>query len=333
MTTQKRNRIFEMILGVILIVLSLISFKSFIRSYFPYSRHISWDDIKDFFSMGKNAVLATINLIAVLFQAVFGLMLITGKYTKSWLQIPLAITAAARIISTYIVWLIIELITGDIKYSDFSRYFATKQFICLIIAPLIEAIGIIVAFMTINKKIVWKSRKSLLIYSLAGTAASIILSAVTNLAAVSALIFLIPCFVQPYASKRSIKGIIAEIAAILCSLSYYIVRWLINKIYDSENEALYNFFFGTNPAIDLRHFDVRSFLEWALRLTSLLIPLILFERQVGELKEEEASEHISVIKKLDAVLFKNNDEEADDDEYSEEDDEYSDEEESDDDND
>ncbi|WP_295068779.1 hypothetical protein [Ruminococcus sp.] len=265
----------------------------------------------------------TFELIAMLFQIVIGLMLITRKYSKSWLRIPFVITAAARILSSYIVWLIIGQITGDIKFSDYSQYIADKRFICLIIAPLIEIIGIVMAFLTIKKKIVWKSRKKLLLYTLAGITASIIISAITYNASVSMLIFLIPCFVQPYASKRSIKGIIGEIAVIFSTLSYYIIRWLINTIYDPENEAFYNFFFGTNPAIDLRHFSVQSLLQWTARIIALLMPLLLFERQVGEFKEEP-SESVSVIKKLDAVLFRNDDEEAE---------EYSDAEENDDDND
>lgn len=313
MTTQKRIRIFEIIVGIILIALSIQSIKTFIWIYFGYADHITWERIKEFFSSGKYSLMKTFELIAMLFQIVIGLMLITRKYSKSWLRIPFVITAAARILSSYIVWLIIGQITGDIKFSDYSQYIADKRFICLIIAPLIEIIGIVVAFLTIKKKIVWKSRKKLLLYSLAGITASIIISAITYNASVSMLIFLIPCFVQPYASKRSIKGIIGEIAVIFSTLSYYIIRWLINTIYDPENEAFYNFFFGTNPAIDLRHFSVQSFLQWTARIIALLMPLLLFERQVGEFKEEP-SESVSVIKKLDAVLFRNDEEEAE--EYS-----------------
>lgn len=313
MTTQKRIRIFEIIVGVILIALSIQSIKTFIWIYFGYADHITWERIKEFFSSGKYSLMKTFELIAILFQIVIGLMLITRKYSKSWLRIPFVITAAARILSSYIVWLIIGQITGDIKFSDYSQYIADKRFICLIIAPLIESIGIVVAFLTIKKKIVWKSRKKLLLYSLAGITASIIISAITYNASVSMLIFLIPCFVQPYASKRSIKGIIGEIATLFSTLSYYIIRWLINTIYDPENEAFYNFFFGTNPAIDLRHFSVQSLLQWTARIIALLMPLLLFERQVGEFKEEP-SESVSVIKKLDAVLFRNDDEEAE--EYS-----------------
>ena len=313
MTTQKRIRIFEIIVGVILIALSIQSIKTFIWIYFGYADHITWERIKEFFSSGKYSLMKTFELIAMLFQIVIGLMLITRKYSKSWLRIPFVITAAARILSSYIVWLIIGQITGDIKFSDYSQYIADKRFICLIIAPLIEIIGIVVAFLTIKKKIVWKSRKKLLLYSLAGIIASIIISAITYNASVSMLIFLMPCFVQPYASKRSIKGIIGEIAVIFSTLSYYIIRWLINTIYDPENEAFYNFFFGTNPAIDLRHFSVQSLLQWTARIIALLMPLLLFERQVGEFKEEP-SESVSVIKKLDAVLFRNDDEEAE--EYS-----------------
>jgi hypothetical protein len=323
MTTQKRIRIFEIIVGIILIALSIQSIKTFIWIYFGYADHITWERIKDFFSSGKYSLMKTFELIAMLFQIVIGLMLITRKYSKSWLRIPFVITAAARILSSYIVWLIIGQITGDIKFSDYSQYIADKRFICLIIAPLIEIIGIVMAFLTIKKKIVWKSRKKLLLYTLAGITASIIISAITYNASVSMLIFLIPCFVQPYASKRSIKGIIGEIAVIFSTLSYYIIRWLINTIYDPENEAFYNFFFGTNPAIDLRHFSVQSLLQWTARIIALLMPLLLFERQVGEFKEEP-SESVSVIKKLDAVLFRNDDEEAE---------EYSDAEENDDDND
>ena len=313
MTTQKRIRIFEIIVGVILIALSIQSIKTFIWIYFGYADHITWERIKEFFSSGKYSLMQTFELIAMLFQIVIGLMLITRKYSKSWLRIPFVITAAARILSSYIVWLIIGQITGDIKFSDYSQYIADKRFICLIIAPLIEIIGIVVAFLTIKKKIVWKSRSKLLLYTLAGITASIIISAITYNASVSMLIFLIPCFVQPYASKRSIKGIIGEIAVIFSTLSYYIIRWLINTIYDPENEAFYNFFFGTNPAIDLRHFSVQSLLQWTARIIALLMPLLLFERQVGEFKEEP-SESVSVIKKLDAVLFRNDDEEAE--EYS-----------------
>ena len=313
MTTQKRIRIFEIIVGVILIALSIQSIKTFIWIYFGYADHITWERIKEFFSSGKYSLMQTFELIAMLFQIVIGLMLITRKYSKSWLRIPFVITAAARILSSYIVWLIIGQITGDIKFSDYSQYIADKRFICLIIAPLIEIIGIVVAFLTIKKKIVWKSRSKLLLYTLAGITASIIISAITYNASVSMLIFLIPCFVQPYASKRSIKGIIGEIAVIFSTLSYYIIRWLINTIYDPENEAFYNFFFGTNPAIDLRHCSVQSLLQWTARIIALLMPLLLFERQVGEFKEEP-SESVSVIKKLDAVLFRNDDEEAE--EYS-----------------
>ena len=313
MTTQKRIRIFEIIVGIILIALSIQSIKTFIWIYFGYADHITWERIKEFFSSGKYSLMKTFELIAMLFQIVIGLMLITRKYSKSWLRIPFVITAAARILSSYIVWLIIGQITGDIKFSDYSQYIADKRFICLIIAPLIEIIGIVMAFLTIKKKIVWKSRKKLLLYTLAGITASIIISAITYNASVSMLIFLMPCFVQPYASKRSIKGIIGEIAVIFSTLSYYIIRWLINTIYDPENEAFYNFFFGTNPAIDLRHFSVQSLLQWTARIIALLMPLLLFERQVGEFKEEP-SESVSVIKKLDAVLFRNDDEEAE--EYS-----------------
>lgn len=317
MTTHKRIRIFEIIVGIILIVLSLYSLKTNLKAYFPFSDHISWNEIKEFFSI-KYSWLATINLVAMLLQTVVGLMLITRKYNKLWLKIPFGITAVSTVLSSYIVWLIVGKLCGDVDTSDFSRYFDKPEFICFILAPLINIMGIVVAFLTINKKIVWKSRKALLIYSLAGITASIILSAISYLAAISTIFFLIPCFTQPYASKRSIKGIIGEIAMIFSMLSYYIVRWLVNTIYDSENETFYNFFFGPNPAIDLRHFDVQSFLQWAARLIALLIPLILFERQMGELKEEEASEHISVIKKLDTVLFKNNDDEEDDEEYEDE---------------
>lgn len=323
-TVEKRNRIFEIIAGLIFAYFSIDAFIKYFKTYVLVYNEFSWDYVKELLSF-ENSWILVLTFISMLFPAVIGLMIIIRKYNRLWLKIPFVITAAAGVISssgTIIVW---GYFIDDFSY--LRKYLETNVIQCCVLATILELICIAVAYLTINRKIVWKSRKRLLIYTFIAVGASLFLQTVTKYASVSVIAILLPSFMQGYTEKSSKKGILGETAILITPLSPYFFKFLLNKIADPAKENMYNFFFGTDPAIDLRGENYYRCVAFITIIVTLLMPLMLFERKM-EVEHEENAENGGIIKKLDSVLFKNNDEsdEDGDDEFEYDDDEYEDEE-------
>jgi hypothetical protein len=329
-SVEKRNRIFEIITGIIIIYLSLDAFMTNLKVFFPSREYVSWATIKEIFALDYSWLLV-LNFIAILLNTVIGAMLITRKYSKLWLQIPLCITAASALITSRGSLTALGYFIDDFAYMH--KYFDSVIILCSLSSTLLNLIYFVVAFLTINKKIVWRSRKSLLIYTFIAVGVSLFLKVSTPYASVSIFTILLPSFMQNYTEKSSKKGILGEAAILLFPLSPYFFKFLLKKIADPAKENMYNFFFGTNPAIDLSGDNYQRYTLFISILLMLLMPLMLFERKM-ELDTEKESSGTGIVKKLDSILFKDDDgydnDEYEDEEYS--DDEYSDDEDEEDDN-
>jgi hypothetical protein len=315
-TVEKRNRIFEIIIGILLIIVPLKKIYDIKALYSIDPSYLLNFEILKFF---------VLPVIGILFLAFAGMMIMLRKYDALWLKIAFGITAAAAVFTSY-GGMIIRGYFHESLYSMLTVLTPTFQKWIYIIVTIAMAAGAVVALLTMNGKIVWSSRHKLLTY----TYFMIFLCAFrciaeNNIDLTSVIIFMFPCLMQKTKDKQDLKGIVGQlamlVAEILPDLSYYIYKKSLEQKYNASLGDLANYSSSLSFIRD-KYNTYSDILRIFLIALVLLIPLIIFERQVGD--ETESSENRILSKsKLNNLLF-NNDEDAE-----EEDNEYEDEDEDD----
>lgn len=285
MTTEKRVRIFDMIVGMILLFSAFSSIKTTFRLFFPANNGIDAKGLPYFF-------LEALQHLCPLF---IGLLIITRKYDKSWAKIGLLVTAVLySVFSSGLLNIIRRFFNSSFREFENKNYSSSETaltYISFFLSFLIVIVGAAAALLTMCRKIEWKSGKKLLIYTyiMLGILA-VIIHKINPFNYTAAIIILLPCFMYAGASRRDAKGIAGEAAVLLTPFVFRIMRAFVSWIHNSENPQAYSFFNGNTAAIDLSGLDYYSASMWLISILLLLMPLMLFERRYDP---EKASATVS----------------------------------------
>lgn len=284
---EKRIRIFEIIAGILLILLALNMYYTFLRALLPNISYITF------------GYLVT-NIPAFLggaFMILNGIMIICRKYDKLWIKIVYGITGAAAVMSTNGGYVIRGLF--DKRSSSFSSLALFAMYTPLylklfyIASAAIMAAAMIVALLSMCGVIKWRSRSKLLMYTYLMTILEIIICLAANdnyfitIAAV-----MLPCFMQEAGSETKKVSIIGEVSLLLTPIfqtAAGIIYWLYCKVRD----RIIIMATSTYPAEHVGfHHAPWSMVKWGSIILLALIPLMAFGRKF--ISENEASPAPSV---------------------------------------
>lgn len=274
METEKRVRIFDIIVGIILLFLAFSSIKSLFRSFVPANSSIEVKVIPYFL----------LEAVQYLFPLFIGLIIITRKYDKPWAKIGLLVTAAFySVFSSGLLNIIKHFFSSSVRELENKIYSSseiTLIYISFFFYFLITVVGTAVALLTMYRRIEWKSEKKLLIYTYIMLAIlAVVIHKINPFNYTTAIIILLPCFMYAGASRRDVRGITGEAAILLTPFVPYIMRSFTNWIHNSENQQAYSFFNGNTAAINLSGMDPSKTSMWVISVLLLLMPLMLFERR------------------------------------------------------
>lgn len=253
-TTTIRNRITEIIIGLILITISLRSVYLTIQLYAPHF-NFHWLD-------GSAAKTFLSYCIGELFYICVGAMLLFRTYGRLPLKIAYCITGFVCFISSYGVRCLENYFSPYIIGSIPAPYMIS--YIC---NSLILGTAIVIGFMTLNRNMIWSSHKRLMICIYALTVLSVLMNSHDWTLAV---IILLPLFMQKDAVRKDKRGFIGEISII----SSVIVPMAISHLYKDSSDL-----YSTYVKIAIIRVSMYVFL--------LLAPLMVFERECGGNKAEE----------------------------------------------
>lgn len=305
MTTQKRTRIFDILIGLILLFFSIQNFTKVFSLYFPSGIRIE---------LSSSSLLLMLLIVVSCFPPFFwSILIISKKYNKRWAKIGFIISSLIYLIDSSKAYVIVRYFVNDrLREYERSVYSSSELFMIYIswtISVLLFIVGAVVVSLTMFKKLKWKSRKQLLIY----TYVMLLLLSITNLKVNSVNFFvlvflLIPCFMNGGTKQPNQKALIGEAAILIVPFISKAVLAFYSNISDPNNKNASNFFNGPNALIDISRFDVNDMFGFAFLILAFLIPLMLYEREIGTY-EESSSSSISLLQKINSILFKNDDEE------------------------
>lgn len=263
LTASIRNRIAEICAGMLLIILILQSAYSTLRVYAP------GNSVINSFAEADGQVLKTmvLYLIASLFFAILGVMLIFKAYRFLPLKILYCITALAVLASSG-GGLLIRGLCGEEGLSE-AKEMPFSYMIKYLAASLILGAVIVIGLLSISRKIVWRSRGALLAYAYIALA---ILTLFKLLDCTYLIIVLLPFFIQDSTQEKDIKGIIGNSALLASFLLPYIISLIIRSTGISDT--------------------VSTVLNVILLIICFLAPLMVYERDPREI--------ITNVKKTDA---------------------------------
>ena len=308
-TVKKRTRIAEIIVGIVLICFSLLSFRSFWLIYFP--------DMS-YFKLRITPYLL-IPILSTLFRILLAVMLIFRLYHCLPVKILYCITAPGLLLNS---------IGGSIllgylfePYSVFTAsgsYYENHDLLMLtdILMFLLVLAAAVIAFLTMNRNIVWKSRKHLLIYTYAITGLYMAMSLMRLQADYFALLlFMLPCLMQDYTVNKNTKGITGCAAFALKPVLPVAIGYFYAHYYDGMVSGFSYITTGKSNISSNGSEQYILFMTCLNILLVLLAPLMLFERKCTE------AEDVAQVKKLSSDDEDEDDDDEDDDEYEEDDDE------------
>lgn len=263
LTAAVRNRASEIIAGVLLIVHALSDFVTVLKVYAPYIdfRDTPWELL----------VTPVISAVAALFYLFLGVMVIFRAYCAALLKIVYCITALAVLADS----------SGGslLRVHSLLDQFSALMIIRLICGTVMTAAVMVFGFLTINRNIVWRSGKHLLIYSYAAIAALAVTGAFDF---TSAVIVFLPILIQESSSEKDVRGIAGGSALIVMG----ILPWAANFIYrhlNGRGASAAEIITGHSPAGSVIDFNV--FLNISIivfYVFTAIAPLMAFERKCGE---------------------------------------------------
>ena len=301
-TVKKRTRIAEIIVGIVLICFSVMSFRSFWLIYFP--------DMS-YFRLRITPYLL-IPVLSTLFRILLAVMLIFRLYHSLPIKILYCITAPGLLLNS---------IGGSIllgyffePYSAFSvsgSYYENHDLIMLtdILMFLLVLAAAVIAFLTMNRNIVWKSRKHLLIYTYATTGLYMAQSLISLADYYAVLLFMLPCLMQDYTVNKNTKGITGCAAFALKPVLPAAIGYFYAHYYDGMVSGFSYITTGKSNISSNGSEQYILFMTCLNILLVLLAPLMLFERKCTE------AEDVAQVKKLSSDDEDEDDDDEDDDEY------------------
>lgn len=302
-TVKKRTRIAEIIVGIVLICFSVMSFRSFWLMYFP--------DMS-YFKLRITPYLL-IPVLSTLFRILLAVMLIFRLYHSLAVKILYCITVPGLLLNSRGGSILLGYFFEP--YSVFTAsgsYYENHDLILFtdILMFLLVLAAAVIAFLTMNSNIVWKSRKHLLIYTYAITGLYMAQSLIRLHDYYAVLLFMLPCLMQNYTVNKNTKGITGCIAFAVKPVLPAVIGYFYAHYYDSMVSGFSYITTGKSNISSGGSDHYTLFMACLNILLVLLTPLMLFERKCTE------AEDVAQVKKR-----KSDDDDDEDDEY-EDDDEY-----------
>ena len=301
MTVGKRNRIIEIIAGILLIVFTLDSTYKTLGLYMPNYSFASMSGM----SGEMKSMLLTFALGSLFFVFV-GAMMIFRAYRRTPMKIAYCITGLAAFLSSSGVLLIISYFgKGSSGFSGSVPLSLIIKYICV---SLITGAEIVVGFLTINRNIIWKSRKSLMIYAYILMAVRIVVGGFDWM---SAIVILLPFFMQEYTEEKDKKGFVGGISLItgivLPMALFYVYRRFFWVSYTSSSNGKLTFLDYLSRSDD-GYYIVKTAVNLLMYVLLLIAPLLIFERKCSEAEiaaaEKDAEVKVAVIDDTDASAAK-----------------------------
>lgn len=268
MTVGNRNRIIEIIAGILLIVFTSDSTYKTLRLYMPGFSFAGMS--------GEMKRMLLIFALGSLFYVLLGAMMIFRAYRRTPMKITYCITGLAAFLSSNEAIILYNYFTspiiGRMPTSLMIQYIGTN---------LINAAAIVIGFLTINRNIIWRSRRSLLIYTYILMALLVVLGIYEWPLAV---IILLPVFMQEYTEEKDTKGLIGGVSLIagivLPMALYYVYRkFLSSHIYSSDgNSSFLDYLSISNDGYTV----VKTVINVLMYVLLLIAPLMIFERKCSE---------------------------------------------------
>jgi hypothetical protein len=256
MGPQKRIQIFELIIGVALIIFS----------------------IKDVFSLMEYIFDYPSQLLACAAGLITGIIILV-ECDNIILKTAFIVFAAFTVyVSTGIS--MIKVYFNE-EYAFFRSSLSLIDSLASLCSAVTTAIAAVVALMTMNKSIIWKSRESLLKYTyiMAGLH---ILCSFNRMCSVELIFFVylfLPCFKQKEVSYKSILGLTGEVAF----ASALIIPLICSLIVDRDETIWRILVSGTFSLegfiINSTHSPLSDILGWSCMILLALSPLMVFDRQ------------------------------------------------------
>ncbi|SHM87482.1 hypothetical protein SAMN04487860_12019 [Ruminococcus flavefaciens] len=311
MTVEKRNHIFEIIFGLLLIIIPI---KEVYDILSVYSHGIS---ILARFQYLKYLITP---ILCFFFPIVCGFMIIFRKYDSLCMKILFAATGFGAVLNST-GGFIFRGYFGISLYSIFTYFSSTTEKFMFISLTIAMAAGIVIALMTMNRKIVWKSRHQLLTYTFLLIFVCIISGILSGRFEINPIIiFILPCLIHSCSEKSDMRGIIGNIALLATVALPEISRSLERKRIDLKYSAYHKDadFLKALTDIEKNYAMFSEVIKWLLLVMILLIPLIIFEKKIGN-ETEESEQSSSTVMLSESDEETDDEDEYDEDEYDEED--------------
>ena len=259
MAVQKRSKILEIIIALLLVRPTLLTFLSFYSIDDEYNRR----------------TLLETALYALLVTVPPAILIITRKYDRAWSKLLMGVSLAANIFTS-----------DGLRYvTNFGLYvqnircgigFFASNMGAMTLFLLSVAAAIVVLLMMFGV-IKWKDRKTMFIclYILPGLAVmSALVSRKSSMLTMTMLLMMI--FMHETQEKTDIKAVIGWIGAFVGAIADIVVDYKLNSPSSIDcGESFLGYLQSTAPLMD-RLISLRN-LAYATAMA--LIPLILFERK------------------------------------------------------
>ena len=257
--TAKRSRIFEIIIALLLVRPTLLTFLSFYSVDNDYNRR----------------VLLETALYALLVTVPPAVLIITRKYDRAWSKLLMGVSLAANIFTS-----------DGLRYvTNFGLYVQNIRCGIGIFASnmgamtlfLLSVAAAIVVLLMMFGVIKWKDRKTMFIclYILAGLAVmSALVSRKSSMLTMTMLLMMI--FMHETQEKTDAKAVIGWIGAFVGAIADIVVDYKLNSLSSIDcGESFLGYLQSTAPLMD----GLISLRNLAYATAMALIPLILFERK------------------------------------------------------
>lgn len=284
---EKRIRIFEIIAGILLILLALNMYYTFLRVLLENISYITVSYLVSSISV----------FLAGVFMILNGIMMICRKYDRLWMKIVYGITGAAAVMSTnggYVIRGLLSKRSSSLtSVASFAMYLPTNMKLFYLASTAIMAAAIAVALLSMCGVIKWRSRSKLLVYTyiMAGLEIFICLVANDN-SFITAAAIMLPCLMQEAQQNTKKISIAGEVSFLLLPFLPRVLNFLggiFSKVFGFiKLQAT-----GINPP-DYGDGNTVSFgvIKWVIVILFALIPLMAFGRKF--VSEKEAADAPSV---------------------------------------
>ena len=263
-TASSRNRIAEVIVGALLIMFTLSSVIVSLTLYAPGF---------DFTGIPANAIVVlSIYVAASLFYVIAGAMLIFRAYRFLPMKILYCLTGLAVLASSS-GGLYIRSLLGEEYFSSLNN--VPPPYVIRFIAELIIiAAAIVIAFLTMNRNIVWITNIHLITYAYIAIALLVIIKAVEWS---SLIVILLPTFMQESTEKKDEKGLVGNITLILMGV-LPLIAGLVQNFLNGGSASVVSLLTGQASSVNSNE-TFTTILRVVLIILAFLTPLLAFDRE------------------------------------------------------